>query len=362
MEQSISPEGYGEQTTKEIVDSVARKISTLLSEKRRQELSEELLLKATSLVESVDHSSKSSPAERLEQILLTFALASKNAGINSSKSRVEESQIMDLIFGNESSSLIDTGVIGLYLAKSFPEIWEGVGIRNENPEKYFASLNSDQRDQIESDIFRWAKDNIAKGGQVLRIGHSHSQSLKLQEDVFRTLNIPKTRQTAFGAITIKEYNFILLMHDDPTGQDELHEKNHLNPGLMVGYLGYALDEGMTEHLAIVEGARQHQGTTWHGIWTDRQKDLFDVAGKYKAYLDERRLVAKMTDNGKNSLYDLFIERYKSGSESSSLELAAQLINLYGYKKYLQIYLASPDVPLANKGVLQSSVKVTNSLK
>jgi len=85
------------------------------------------------------------------------------------------------------------------------------------------------------------------------------------------------------------------------------------------------------------------------------KDL-DEVDQIREYLD------KMTDNGKNSLYDLFIERYKSGSESSSLELAAQLINLYGYKKYLQIYLASPDVPLANKGVLQSSVKVTNSLK
>lgn len=138
--------------------------------------------------------------------------------------------------------------------------------------------------------------------------------------------------------------------------------NHLKPGLMAGSLGYALDEGMTEHFAIVESARKNEGTTWHSIWTDRQKDLFDVAGKFKAYLDERRLIANITDNGRNEIYNLLVNRYKDGDETSALILASKLINQYGFEGYLQIYLASPDIPLNHKGVMQSPTKITYSLK
>ncbi len=359
MELPISPEGYGELTARERVESVTRKISSLLTETRRIELSDEILDRAASLIESIARSDeeKISQAEETEQILLTLAFARRTHKHNS-----ESSEAMNLIFGNESSSLIHSGVVGLYLAKSYPEVWEEIGMRSKNPEKDYASMSSSQREELESRIFRWAKDNIAKGDQVVRIGHGFSQSKKIQEDIFKLLHIPKSEQTLFGAIAIKEDDLVVLAYDDPTGHDELHERNHLSPGLMAGSLGYALDEGMTEHFAIIESARKNEGTTWHTIWTDRQKDPFDVAGKFKAYLDERRLIAKITDNGRNEIYNLLVKRYKNGDETSALELASKLINKYGFEEYLHIYLASPDIPLNHKGVLQSPTKITSSLR
>ncbi len=361
MERYLREEGESSHVGEKVL-AVAKQVLPLLSNERKSELSKDMFAKVISFIESVDHSNQEvSLAEQAEQILLTLALAVKKSTTGLSGQTRGETATLDLIFGEESSSIIDAGVVGLYVVKSFPQIWVGIGFGGENPDQYFAKASSDQLNQVDSLIFQWARANLTGGGQILRVGHSYRQSQRLQEENFKVLGTSRSRQTLFGALAIKENDLVVLAHDDPTGQDELHEKNHLKPGLMAGSLGYALDEGMTEHLAIVEGDKRQEHTAWNP-WKNRQSDLFDTAGRYKSYLDERRLLAEITDNGKNELYQFLVRRYEQGDLNSAISLAAQLINRFGFDGYLQLYLAAPDVFGSDRGVLQVSSKVAKNLR
>ena len=270
-------------------------------------------------------------------------------------------EILKLIYGTESNSIIETGVVGLYITRIYPNAWEGIGWRDQDPEKRFVSLSSEEKDEVESQIFTWIKNNLLQGGQVLRMGHSFYECDGLQKDIYKLLNIPKSKQHRFGAVTVKKDDFVILAYDDKTGGDEIHELHHLKPGLAVGSLGYGIDEGMTEHFAILEDARKYAGTLWNHVWVDRQNDLFAVQGRFPTYLDERKLLSVITDNGRNLAYTLLENRYKNGDTESSLELAAYLINQFGLKGYLQLYLASPGIDKKYRGPLLPSSKVIDLL-
>lgn len=363
MEFNYSGREFANSRSSEKVSAVAQFLQERLVHARAAEITTEVIKKSQQLFESFESfNPEISYAELVEQVFITLALSVQS--LKTSRSvKGAEFEIMRLLFDQESSSLVDSGAVGLYIAKALPAVWEGIGYAGQDPDRVFASLDSGGRDELDSSIYEWVRTHETGGSQVLRLGHSYAESRRMQEQNWRVLRTPRSRQILFGAFAVKEADLVVLAYDDPTGHDERHEMNHLKPGLMVGELGYALDEGMTEHLAIMQGAAASRDTVWgRSAWSSRVRDVFDTAGRFSSYIDERKLLALITENGTNDIYQCLLRRYEDGDIQSAVALAVSLINRFGFDGYLQLYLATPDDSTSSSRVLLPSARVTKNLK
>lgn len=363
MEFDYSGREFANSGSSEKINAVVDFLQSRLTSTRATEITAQVIAKSQELFESFDSfNPEASYAELVEQVFITLALSVQS--LKASRSiKGAEFEIMRLLFDQESSSLIDSGTVGLYIAKALPAVWEGLGFAGQDPDHVFASLDSSGRDALDSSIYAWVRAHATGGSQVLRLGHSYTGSRRMQEQNWRVLRTPRSKQILFGAFAVKEADLVVLAYDDPTGHDERHERNHLKPGLMVGELGYGLDEGMTEHLAILQGDAASRDTAWgKSAWSSRVRDMFDTSGRFSSYIDERRLLAHITENGTNDIYQCLLHRYEDGDIQSAAALAVALINRFGFDGYLQLYLATPDDTTSNSRVLLPSAKVTKNLK
>jgi hypothetical protein len=296
----------------------------------------------------------------IEKTLLFMAMSSLQKKDQPLVNGHPEEHLISLLF-ERNYQRFQAGYYGLLVAHIYPEGWNVMGMNSGDPVAEFMALPEQERDQLEDQLLLWLKQEYANDVGIVETGLSIRKIDSLQKEIYEKLDIPSEQQAYIGAFTHKELGLIVLLHNDVSGNDMRHELYHLLPGLSVGSMGTALDEGITEHLALMAKASEFKDTTWHHIWMDRQADPFAVEEiRQLTYRQERRLLSVLTDNARNSLYPLFINRYTSGDKESVAQLSAALLNTYGFKGYLELYLAEPEITMDMSSLLLPTQRVLNA--
>lgn len=173
----------------------------------------------------------------------------------------------------------------------------------------------------------WIKENKAIDKMVVLPSKRREEMYRLVCD---RLEVPMDKRIRFGGVAVYPWKLVFIW-DDSGARARAHERRHLNPGLRLGMLGSAINEGVTEWGAVLEVGDEMD----KAIKSFSLKELSEYCGELK--------LLKMLYGDNYGLEELMEKRYINGDLEASQKLAASLIGRYGIDGYLDLYLIRPFV-------------------
>ena len=173
-----------------------------------------------------------------------------------------------------------------------------------------------------------------------RVNKSYDQ---LIDTIGELANIPWKRREKLGLIAITNGTIICYYNIGEMREHYAHEDFHIKGTLELGFLGEALTEGLTDHLGLTRHILRYKDTTWHtAVFLDAMKEPI-IRPPYPVYQNERKLIDRILrdDNGEIDPhgYKLMLKAYFIDDEKVIFDWHKYLLEKFGLKKYVELYLA-----------------------